>query len=304
MSATFLPAGQARLPEKADVMLKGDNALRALLVILLVMGEVRNWAPDKPLTAGGQPNGRGSLARPRRWRARAALGLVAVLVAAALILVWVIFRAYSPSTARLSLRAHPWFFPVLMVHVVGSSVALAACVLQIWPWLRRRHPRVHRTSGRIYVLAGVYPAGIASLLLLAFWPEYPINWFSDLLATLVWLAVTTVGFMLARKRWLVDHRRWMLRSFALTTSFILTYILSPPIWLLLNLPGLRSQFGGNKVLMGEVFSGTIVWMAWIIPLLAVEWWLDREHIRRSHRNAGQRRNVTSPAEMYRNSSVQ
>jgi hypothetical protein len=268
------------------------------------MDDVQSRAPSQALTTGENPGNRKGFVVRLSWPGRIALGLVAVLVVAALILVWVIFRAYSPSTARLSLKAHPWFFPVLMLHVVGSSVALATCVLQISPWLRRRHPRVHRTSGRIYVLAGVYPAAIASLLLLAFWPEYPINWFSDLLATIAWLATTTVGFNLARKRWLVDHRRWMLRSFALTTSFIMTYILVPPIWLLINLPGLRSQFGGNKVLMGDVFSGTIVWSAWIIPLLAVEWWLDRERIRKSHRNARQPLSVTAPAEVGSNSNVE
>lgn len=268
------------------------------------MDDIQSWAPSQAPATGEQPGDRRGLVVRLSWRGRIALGLVAVLVAAALILVWVIFRAYSPSTARLSLKAHPWYFPVLMLHVVGASVALATCVLQIWPWLRRRHPRVHRASGRIYVLAGVYPACIASLLLLAFWPEYPINWFSDLLATLVWLAVTTIGFVLARKRWLVDHRRWMLRSFALTTSFIMTFILSPPTLLLLNLPGLRSQLGGNKVLTGEVWSGMVVWMAWIIPLLAVEWWLDREHIRKSHRNAGQRLSVKIPAEVRSNSTVE
>jgi uncharacterized membrane protein YozB (DUF420 family) len=275
-----------------------------LLIILLGMDDIQSWAPSQASPDGEQLGDRGGFVARLSLRGRIALGLVAVLFAASLILVWVFFRAYSPSTARLSLKAHPWYFPVLMLHVVGASVASATCVLQVWPWLRRRHPRVHRASGRIYVLAGVYPAGIASLLLLAFWPEYPINWFSDLLATVVWLATTTVGFMLARKRWLVDHRRWMLRSFALTFSFIMTFILAPPTWLLLNLPGLRSQLGGNKVLMGEMLSGMVVWMAWIIPLLAVEWWLDREHIRKAHRKAGQRPSVRIPVEAHSSSNVE
>ncbi len=273
------------------------------LTILPAMEDIQSWAPTQTPTADDQPNDiKGFIVR-LSWPWRIALGVTAVLFAASLILVWVIFRAYSPSTARLSLKAHPWYFPVLMVHVAGASVASATCVLQLWPWLRRRHPRIHRASGRTYVLAGVYPAGIASLLLLALWPEYPINWFSDFVATLAWLFTTTVGFNLARKRWLVDHRRWMLRSFALTSSFIWTYLLAPPVWLLLNMPGLRSQFGGNKAFMGDVYSGTIVWMAWIIPLLIVEWWLDREHIRGSHRNAGQQLAVTVPVEVPSNSSV-
>jgi hypothetical protein len=285
-------------------MSKGDKLIRSAASYSAGMGDIPRLAPDRPLTTGEQPDGRSGSAKPRSWRGRLALILVAVAVAAALIVVWVIGRTYSPSTARLSLRAHPWFFVVLMLHVVGASVALATCVLQIWPWLRRHHPRVHRISGRLYVLAGVWPAGVGSLLLLVLWPEYPINWFSDILTTPLWLAATTIGFVLARKRRFADHRRWMLRSFALTTSFIVTLILGGPVWLIINLPGLRSQFDGNKVLLGHVWSGTVIWLSWIIPLLAVEWWLDREHIRKAHRTAGQRLTVTIPVEAHSISPVE
>jgi uncharacterized membrane protein YozB (DUF420 family) len=178
---------------------------------------------------------------------------------------------------------HPWFFPVLMVHIVGSSVALGTCVFQLWPWLRRRHPRVHRTMGRAYVLAGVYPAGIGALLLLGFWPEAPLNEFSDVLTTLLWLACTTVAFVLARQRRLAGHRRWMLRSFALTMSFTVTLIVMGPVWLILR-SQLQSQFGGDEDAMKTVLSGLTIWLSWILPLLAVEWWLDYEQLRRSARN--------------------
>jgi predicted PurR-regulated permease PerM len=138
--------------------------------------------------------------------------------------------------------------------------------------------------GRIYVLAGVYPAVIGALLLLFIWPEQPINEFSDVLATLLWLATTTIAFVLARQHRFADHRRWMLRSFALTASFTVTLILVIPVGLILR-PELHSQFAGNKVLMEQVQSGMTIWLSWILPLLAVDWWLDREQMRRS----GQRR---------------
>jgi predicted PurR-regulated permease PerM len=134
--------------------------------------------------------------------------------------------------------------------------------------------------GRIYVLAGVYPAVIGALLLLFIWPEQPINEFSDVLATLLWLAATTIAFVLARQHRFADHRRWMLRSFALTASFTVTLILVIPVGLILR-PELHSQFAGNKLWMEQVESGMTIWLSWILPLLAVEWWLDREQMRRS-----------------------
>jgi uncharacterized membrane protein YozB (DUF420 family) len=223
--------------------------------------------------------------RRRRW-VNFALGFVAFAAAVSLILVWWIFRSYSPAQARLSPVTHPWFFPVLMIHIVGASVALATVPLQLWPWLRRRHPRIHRYSGRAYVFAGVYPAGIGALLLLAIWPEYPLNEFSDFVTTLLWLAATTVGLKLARERRYADHRRWMLRSFALTASFTVTLILVFPILFILD-GELHSQFGGSTTAMDQVASGLDIWLSWVLPLLAVEWWLDRERLRRGPRAWGQ-----------------
>ena len=153
--------------------------------------------------------------------------------------------------------------------------------------------RFHRCVGRIYVLACVYPAGIGALLLLAFWPEYPTNEFSDVLTTVLWLAATTIAFVLARQHRFADHRRLMLRSFALTASFTVALILIIPIGLILR-PELHSQFGGNTAAMEHVQTGMTVWLSWILPLLAVEWWLDREQLRRSaqRRSAVEHHDVT------------
>jgi len=51
--------------------------------------------------------------------------------------------------------AHRGYYPLLVSHIfLGSLVLLAAC-LQVWPWLRRSHPAVHRWSGRVYVVAAL-----------------------------------------------------------------------------------------------------------------------------------------------------
>ena len=39
-------------------------------------------------------------------------------------------------------------YPLLVVHVVCSSIAIVTCVVQIWPWLRGRFPASHRRIGR------------------------------------------------------------------------------------------------------------------------------------------------------------
>jgi len=74
----------------------------------------------------------------------------------------------------------------------------------------------------------------------------------------------------------------MLRSFALTISFIVTLIVMFPIGWVLNAE-LQSQFKGDEDVMSQVWSGLVVWVSWILPLLAVEWWLDYERMRTSAR---------------------
>ncbi|HEY0532528.1 MAG TPA: DUF2306 domain-containing protein [Actinoplanes sp.] len=222
---------------------------------------------------------------PRRRRLPGVLlSVFAVLVLGCLVFVWVRYYQFDPAKSRLSPREHPLYFPVLMIHIVSSSLALAACVLQIWPWLRRRHPRVHRISGRIYVLAGIYPAALTALVLTAWWPTNPINAFSDTLSSFLWIAITTYGFVLARQRRTADHRRWMLRSFALTISVIFNQLLFVPIGLVVK-PMLATQFPGNDDVLNMVWAGTVVWMGWTVPFLGVSWLLEREALRRSARRA-------------------
>ena len=60
----------------------------------------------------------------------------------------------DPSRARLApLPDNPMFYPLLITHIFLGSVVLLTGCLQLWPWLRRTHPGVHRWSGRVYVVA-------------------------------------------------------------------------------------------------------------------------------------------------------
>lgn len=195
----------------------------------------------------------------------------AAAVAASLAYVWKRYGSFDPATGRFPSDLR--YFTVLMVHIVSSSVALATCALQIWPWLRRRHPRIHRISGRVYIFAGVYPAAITVLVLETAWPS--INVFSDYITSSLWLGTTTYGLVLARKRRIADHRRWMLRSFALTISVLFSQVLQPTIRSLL------SVYIDNEYAMMLTSSAITVWMSWILPFLAVEWLLEREQLRRS-----------------------
>ena len=92
---------------------------------------------------------------------------------------------------------HAAYYPLLVTHIFLGSVALLAASLQVWPWLRRNHPRVHRTSGRIYVSA-VLPASICVLIIAPMGLHgAPAGGQHD--AGLLWFGTTLAGFRAVRQ---------------------------------------------------------------------------------------------------------
>lgn len=166
------------------------------------------------------------------------------------------------------------YYPALVAHTVFGSIAMLTCCLQMWPWLRRRHPLAHRRIGRIYVFGGVVPAGLMGLTIGAVSPFGPVLRASNVLLALIWLGVTLTGFRMAQQDRFREHRRWMLRSFALTMSVITNRIWSV-IWFLALSPQLSTTFGGSETLMVQTVAGLSGWLGWVLPLLATELWLER-----------------------------
>jgi uncharacterized membrane protein len=226
----------------------------------------------------------------RRFRGRIAVGALAAVVGGFILLDPARYFTFNANLGRLSPAGHPLYFPVLLVHVLGGTVAVSLVVLQIWPWLRRRHPRVHRYVGRVYV-AVAWPAGLAAIVMALYWPFNPVSSVSDTTHAVLWLAATTYGFALARRRRFADHRRWMLRSFALCTSIIINRIVTVPMemlttWLASHLttaaptfPTIQPIHTGSQAWLLDV-SAIDSWLCWTLALIAMEWWLDHERRRR------------------------
>jgi hypothetical protein len=165
-------------------------------------------------------------------------------------------------------------YPILVGHVLFGSVALLTACLQIWPWLRQRHPAVHRRIGRVYVFAGVLPAGTMALTIGAFSPFGPLVRVSNVLLASLWLTCTITGYRMVRRRRYVEHRRWMVRSFALTASIITNRIWGVIAFLVLS-PRLETTFQGNETMLAWTIAGIAAWLGWVVPLLMAEWWLER-----------------------------
>jgi len=194
--------------------------------------------------------------RTSRWPARALWGL-GVLLSLAIAAYAARYLIHPPRTTAEAL-GNPAGVPWLAVHVAGALVALLLGSLQFLPGLRGRGG--HRWIGRAYV-AGCLIGGGAGLVLApgSFGGPIAAAGFGGLAVT--WIAVNLLGWRAARDRRFAEHRRWMVRSWALTLAAV-TLRLYLPAAHLLDLPFLPSY-------------RAISFLAWLPNLLIAELWLRR-----------------------------
>ncbi|OLP01712.1 hypothetical protein BVU76_13420 [Mycolicibacterium porcinum] len=206
--------------------------------------------------------------------------------ALALALIVVAFLGYSlPPYLTGGTRVQSTFglhYPLLVAHVLFASVAMVCAVAQIWPGLRRRHPVLHRRTGRVYVAMAI-PAAVSAMVIGAATPFGPILRVSDVALGALWFWFTVDGFVAARQHRFGAHRRQMLRSATLALSIITNRIWSPVLYLGLE-PLRDSLFGGSEEKFVWLVAGVGGWLGWTIPLLLVELWMRRRPVRATGRS--------------------
>jgi len=224
--------------------------------------------------------------------------MIPLAVVCGIFLVYAVPR-YLTFNPKLSLIPAPSNFslhyPLLVGHVLFGSIAMITCCLQVWPWLRRRHPRVHRITGRIYVFGGVVPCSLLAGVVGLVSPSGLSNRLSSVVLATLWLTFTLTGLRMAIQRREAEHRRWMIRSFALTLSIIVSRVLGQ-IYTATILPPPQTGNVADLVQWGQTLAGMASWPGWIIPLLIAEWWLVERGSGARYRARAARRRAGSPAD--------
>jgi uncharacterized membrane protein YozB (DUF420 family) len=208
--------------------------------------------------------------RPKWWR-RPWLAPLALVVAAFLAYSLPPYLSFDPAQSRVptppGFAAHYWF---LVGHILFGSIAIGGVILQIWPWLRRTHPVVHRRVGRVYIFGGAIPSALMAMTIGFSSPFGPAAGVLNVFAALLWLGFTIAGWRATRQRRYADHRKWMVRSFAMTMNTLLSRVYAPIAFL-----SLSSSYPDHVSLIqaASTASGT---MSLLTLLLLSQWWLDRK----------------------------
>lgn len=124
----------------------------------------------------------------------------------------------------------------LVLHAGFASTALLVGAVQFSAVVRQRRPSVHRWVGRLYVVSCII--GAASGLVLAIGTSagrVAAIGFGGL--AVAWFITTSLGLQHALTRQFASHRRWMIRSWALTLAAV-TLRIYIPLFEILDLPEL------------------------------------------------------------------
>lgn len=213
-------------------------------------------------------------ARPARPTFATVATPLAIITAIFLAFTLPLYVGLDPSRSRSDIpAAPPWYYPMLVTHIFLGTVALVAACGQVWPWLRRRHPTVHRAVGRIYVLGAVVPAALVVLTITPFNPAGPAVQVAATLLAVLWLATSLAGYRAARRRQFAEHREWMIRSVALTFSIVADRLWLP-VCFAMFVPGLFRGEDVERAALDQAI-GAALWLSIVGNLLVAEWWLQR-----------------------------
>lgn len=116
---------------------------------------------------------------------------------------------------------------LLIPHTICGLVALLAGPVQFSSRLRQRHLKFHRLLGRMYVIS-VFIGAFTGIALAAGRPGLP----GTSMQAAAWIVCTTAALILARNHQIAEHRQWMVRSYAVTFTFVSSRVLNlwPRYW--------------------------------------------------------------------------
>lgn len=150
--------------------------------------------------------------------------------------------------------SNPLWRVLFYLHILSGGAALAIGWLQFFTRVRVQRPRLHRTSGKLYVLL-VIVSGTAALGIA---PSSSTGWIAGLGFTslaVIWLSVTVLAFNRIRQRDVRQHRSLMVYSYSACCAAV-----TLRLWLPLLLLVLKLDF--------TVAYPIVAWLCWVPNLLA------------------------------------
>lgn len=170
------------------------------------------------------------------------------------------YAAPHPFAAPENVSRNPFAVPFLPIHALLSAVALMVGPFQFQAARDGQRRRWHRLCGRLYVAVCLLSAP-AGLILALGATTGPIATAGFGILAILWFFFTLSGYRAAAAHHYADHRRWMIRSYALTFGAV-----TLRLYLAVAIATQMDFAPAYRV---------ISFLAWVPNLLLVELWLRR-----------------------------
>ena len=153
----------------------------------------------------------------------------------------------------------------ILLHLVPMVVFCVLGPWQLTPAARRRFPKFHRMTGRVYVVAAL-SVGLSGLYMNVAFPSEEGGLGRDVavfLFGIIFVFGLLKGVLAARDRKIAVHRAWMIRVYAIGIGATTQRLLILPVFLTTGTASDHTIAAG-------------IWAGWIINLLIAEWIIRRK----------------------------
>jgi hypothetical protein len=144
----------------------------------------------------------------------------------------------------------------LLLHICGGIVGILVGPFAIWLGVRRQRLALHRALGFTYLTA----MGLSSLAALYLATHTDVSWvFGMGLGGLAvaWFVTTGLAWLSIRRRLIMQHQEWMIRSYVVTFAFVNFRWFAGAL-----------QAAGVGTLPDQLAAAS--WFCWSVPLLITE----------------------------------
>ncbi len=174
------------------------------------------------------------------------------------------YAAYVYGVLPLGSLVHPEMKANFLVHSTGiythafaSIVALVVGPFQFSARLRQSHTNLHRWFGRAYLAVGVLVGGLSGLYMSQYAFGGPVAKLGFAALAVFWLYTGLRAYLAVRRGAIDEHRKWMVRNFALTFAAVTLRFYLPV-----------SMAAGVEF---TVAYPVIAWLCWVPNLAFAEW---------------------------------
>jgi len=194
--------------------------------------------------------------------AQRSMGKKAVWAVLAMMTLSVVFYSEIPLLRQTRERSYlSTILPIIVPHIVAGCIALLVGPLQFSRRFRQRKPAFHRILGRVYVISVFVSAPLGIVLATLHHDVRAIHWIAAVaVQSATWMITTVAAFLTAWNGHYQHHREWMIRSYAVTMTFVFTRVLQPiPLW------NRHSEAGFSMEIL------VITLLAVLVPDLVLNW---------------------------------